>query len=325
MRAPVLLALLGAALACSRPAPPLPPVRLFAGPGLPGAVVREGAARAGLAAVTLVDSPAQAELVWVADPVQALALGERLVPGSAAAPAGVDHRWLDPQARFAPGPARARVLVVAPRAALPFQPVNARDLADPRLAGRVVLAHPARGDGPVTLAALALRYGDRSADRFLQLLAANRPQVVETDAEARAAVARGRAALGWTSSLEGAAGAASAAGLEVVYPDQAGAGAVVLPTAVALLSGAGPDASLLAGWLTSPAAEQLLVARAPGLLPLRPEVPVPVGVEPAGNLRWLRLDWDRLAETTRRLQPDLERWPDAFTQGPGLSGARPRP
>jgi iron(III) transport system substrate-binding protein len=112
--------------------------------------------------------------------------------------------------------------------------------------------------------------------------------------------------------MDGAAGAASAAALRVVYPDQGGRGAVVLPTAVALLDGAGEGARRLAAWLAGPQAEQVVVARTPGLLPLRHGVPVPVGVEPAGNVSALPLDWDRLEEEERRVAATLERWPEAF-------------
>lgn len=302
-------------VACRRPAPELPVVRLFASPDLPGEVVRDGAARAGVARVTLVPAPDAAEVAWASDPVAALALGGRLAPGSAAPPAGVGARWLDPRGRFAPAAARARVLLVAPAAGLPLAPVNLRDLADPRLRGRIAVAHPARGAGPVTLAALALTYGEESAGRFLRLLAGNAPRVLEDDAEVRRAVSSGAAAVGLSGSIEAAAGAASARALEVVYPDQGGRGAVLLPTAVAVLApaaGAAPSegAERLAAWLAGPDGERLLVARVPGLLPLRPEVPVPVGVEPAPNLRALILDWDRLAAVTARLAPALARWPE---------------
>ncbi|GAO03244.1 hypothetical protein PSR1_02127 [Anaeromyxobacter sp. PSR-1] len=49
---------------------------------------------------------------------------------------------------------------------------------------------------------------------------------------------------------------------------------------------------------------------------------MPVGVEPAGNLRALSLDWDRLAAEAARLAPLLERWPDGFAAaGHGRGGA----
>lgn len=299
---------------CRRAAPALPEVRLFASPDLPADVVRDAAARAGVARVVLLPAMEGAEVAWASDPVVALMLGPRLVAGSAPPPAGVDARWLDPRGRFAPATARARVLLVAPAAALPLEPANLRDLADPRLRGRIALAHPARGAGPVTLAALSLTYGEASVGRFLRLLAANAPRVVDSDAAVRQAVAAGVAAVGLAGSIEGAAGAASALALRVVYPDQGGRGAVALPTAVAVLSppsggASSPGARKLAAWLAGPDAERLLVAREPGLLPLRPGVPVPVGVEPAGNLVVLGLDWDRLAEETARLAPALARWP----------------
>lgn len=317
----------GGLAACRRAAPALPEVRLHASPDLPAEVVRDLAARFAVARVVLVPRAEEAEVAWASDPAALLALAPRLVPGSAA-PEPATVQFADPQGRFAPVAARARVLLVARDARLPVDPTNLRDLADPRLRGRVALAHPARGAGPATCAALSLVYGEASLGRFLRLVAANAPVVVGSDAEVRAAVAAGRAAVGLAGSVDGAAGAASAAALRVVYPDQAGRGAVVLPTAAAALAPAAggapsPAAVRLVAWLAGADAERILVARAPGLLPLRPEVPVPVGVEPAGNLRALPLDWDGLAAEAARLAPLLERWPDAFAAaGPGRGAAR---
>lgn len=310
--------------ACRRSAPELPEVRLFASADLPAEVARDAAARLGVARVTVVSGPDGAEVAWVSDPVAALALGARLSPGSAPVPAGVEARWTDPGGRFAPVAARARVLLISPAAGLPLEPASLRDLADPRLRGRIALVHPARGAGPVMLAALTITYGEESARRFLRVLAANGPRVVASDAEVRAAVASGAVAVGLAGSVDGAAGAASAHALRIVYPDQAGRGAVVLPTAVAVLTpssgGAATEgAARLAAWLAGPEAERVLVARVPGLLPLRSDVPVPVGVEPAGNLASLTLDWDRLAAETARLVPILERWPE------GAGGVQPSP
>ena len=308
------LAVLPLALACSRPARTLPEVKVHVAPDLPADVLSDVAARLGVAKVVPIARAEEAELAWVGDPTRALALGERLVPGSAPTAEDVPARWRDPKRRFVPLGARARVLLVSPSARLPFSPSNLRDLADPRARGRIALVSLGRAAGPVTVAALVLAYGEESAGRFLSLVARNGPQLAGSDAEVRGRVASGEAAFGLASSIEGAAAAASAAPLDVVYPDQVGSGTIALPTAVALLAGASDGARALAVWLAGPDAERVLVARIPGLLPLRPEVPVPVGVEPAGNLVTLPLDWDALAGETERQQRRLERWPEGFTE-----------
>ena len=203
------------------------------------------------------------------------------------------------------------MLVANPRAKLTPAPRHLRALADPERAGRQALASFGAGLGPATAAALALADDGAGVLAFLDRVARNHPRIASSDEEVRGLVAGGAVAFGLTGSEEAAAGAASAAALEVVYPDQDGAGCVVLPTAVALTRlGAGSEAArALVAWMAGPEAERLLVARAPGYLPLRADVPVPIGVRPAGNLRALALDWDRLAVEKRRLAPRLAGWP----------------
>jgi iron(III) transport system substrate-binding protein len=305
---------LGALAGCSRGGDALPEVRVHVSPDLPAEILADVAARFRVARVVRAATPGEAELAWLGDPAEALLLGPRLAPGSAPAAEGVPPRFTDAKGRFAPLAARARVLLVSPAAGLPFTPSNLRDLADPRARGRIALAPLGRGTGPVTVAALALAYGEGSTSRFLALLAANAPQLAADDADVRARIASGEAAFGLAGSPEGAQAAASARPLDVVYPDQVGSGAILLPTAVVLLAGARPAAGKLAAWLTGPDAERVFVARVPGLLPLRPEVPVPPGVEPASNLVSLPLDWEALAAETRRQRERLARWPDAFTK-----------
>ena len=81
--------------------------------------------------------------------------------------------------------------------------------------------------------------------------------------------------------------------------------------AVARSAAFGPGAARLAGWLVGAEAERLLVARAPGVMPLRAGIPVPVGVRPAGNVVGLALDRDAVAAEKRRLLPALARWAPA--------------
>jgi iron(III) transport system substrate-binding protein len=300
-----------AALACRSPAP-LAEVKVHATVSTQGARALASLAQSQkVARIALVPSPEAAEVAWFGDPSEAVEARALLAKVAVPVQPDVAARWKDPAGRFAPLCARARVLVVSPKASLPVAPRNLRDLADQRLAGQQALASFAVGLGPATVAALAAASGEDETRRFLDRLASNRPRLVQSDEEARLMVATGVAAFGLTGSEEAAAGAVSAAALEVVYPDQQGKGAVVLPTAVALLeAGAGSEAARrLVTWMAGPEAERLLVARAPGYLPLRAGVPLPLGVRPADGVRSLPLDWDRLAELKRRMGPPLQSWP----------------
>jgi iron(III) transport system substrate-binding protein len=264
-----------------------------------------------VARVVLVDDPADADLAWFGDPVQALRHAALLVPGSAPDGRGVAARWKDPQRRFFPVGAHARVFLVQPRSTLPVTPLRLRDLADPRLAGLQAVVPLGGGDGPATFAALALLSSDEAALQLAAAIARQRPLLAPDGRGVQALVASGKAAFGLAGSEEGAAAAMSAAALEVVYPDQAGFGTLVFPTAAAILQKgiSRPAAHALADWLSGADAEQLLVARAPGLMPLRGDVPLPPSVKSARDLRSPPLDWERLAEADRRLTTHLGRWP----------------
>jgi iron(III) transport system substrate-binding protein len=319
--APLGVLCLLAETACRPSGPPLPEVRVYATVSkLASDAVLDNAARRRIAAPRKVATLAEADLAWFGDPGEALeAAAARLVPGSAAVPDGVDPRFTDPQGRFAPLAGRTMALVMG-ASRPPVHPTRLRDLLDRRLAGRQAVPKLGEGIGPGMVAGLATLFGEPAALGFLKNLAGAKPQVVATGKEARALVSGGEAVVAWIDSEEAAAGAASAAALEVIYPDQSGSGVMVLPTAVVLLQPIGgapegdggmvpPAARNLAVWMISRDAEALLAARAPGHLPLRAETPVPVGVQPASNLRSPQLNWDRFAELRRRLLPAARAWP----------------
>jgi iron(III) transport system substrate-binding protein len=298
-----------AALGCQAGAP-LPEVKVHASvsPLAAQALVTLATNRR-VARVVLVEDPAQAELAWFGDPVLALRQQALLVPGSAPDARGVAPRWKDARARFFPVGARAKILLVSPRATLPVQPRHLRDLADPRLAGMQALVAPGESGDAVTWAALATLASDESVLDLVRAIAAQRPVLAADPAQVQGLVASGKAAFGLAGTEQAAAGAVSAAALEVVYPDQSGFGTLVLPTAGAILQrgAARPEVHALAEWLAGADAEQLLVARVPGIMPLRAEVPLPPGVKSALNLRSPPLDWEALAERDRRLTPQLGR------------------
>jgi iron(III) transport system substrate-binding protein len=276
------------------------------------AVLVQTARARGIADVKLVPTPAEAEVFWLRDPAEVVALGDRIQVQAFPAPTDIDARLLDPRGRFLPVCARARVFIVNPRAGLPFEPRTYADLADPRAKGRVALTPLTSDDGLSTVAALALRHGMKGVMGFLEALAKNEPYLAESDAEVRDRVIRGEAAFGLVGSELAAAIAASAAGLEVVVPDQAGRGAILIPTTVSVAPGAGEHAVKLAHWIAGRDSEAVLAARVPGLMPLRDDVPVPVGVQPTPALRAMVIDWDRFVTAKETVRTALEGWPEQW-------------
>lgn len=294
---------------CRRPPPaPASPVRFYVAPGLPGAAAADLARAFKIAIPTLVHRIEEAEVAWLRDPTEALALGDRAAPGSAPEEPRVPERFLDPRRRFAPVGAVAKVLVLSAREAPPFPVSGLRHLGDPRLRGRVAMAPLGRGDGPLLVAALELGYGGHPTRGWLEQVAANAPQLVESDAEAVARVVAGRATVALADSLT--AGAEQArGGVKVVFPDQESRGCVTIPTALVVLPGASSGARRLSAWLAGPDAEELIARRAPGLLPLRDGAAAPAGILPVWKLETPKLSLEALERGADAWVGRLATWP----------------
>lgn len=309
-----LLALaLAVASACrAPPPPPVGPVRLYAAPGLPGALVADLARGFGIAEPKLVERVEEAEVAWLRDPTEALALGALAPPRSAPEQPGLPDAFADPQRRFAPVGAVARVVVA--RASSADAPSSTRDLTDPRYRGRLALSRLDRGDGPLLVAALELAHGERGVRGWLDRLAANRPLWVDREEEVVARVVSGEVPFGLTDTLT--AGSAAGKGLRFVFPDQKGKGCVAIPTALVVLPGAGAGARRFSAWLAGPVAEKILAERVVGLLPLRDGATAPAGMEPIWRLTVLGLEWNALARGEAAWREWLVGWPR------GAAGAR---
>ncbi len=308
-----LVALTLAFAACYEPPPPpTGQVRFYVAPGLPGSLAAELARSFKIADPVMVDRVADAEVAWLRDPGEALALGPLAAPESAPDQPGLPAAFADPKRRFAPVGAIARVIVAEAGREQPFALDDLRELADPRVRGEVALSRLDRGDGPLLVAALELAYGERGTDGWLTGLAANRPVLLESDADVVARVAAGRVRFGLVDSLT-AGGAAERERLRVVFTDQKGSGCVAIPTALVVLPSAGASARRFSAWLTGPIAEKVLAERAVGLLPLRAEATAPKGMVPIWRLSVLSLTWSALADRESVWARRLEGWPPRST------------
>lgn len=253
----------------------------------------------------------RADVFWSGDPVRPFLLVKRgLVapyrsPRAAGLPTGLraaDGTWTG----FA---ARARVLLVNKKRLAASPPRSLRELADPRWRGQVAIANPLFGTTTMHVAALFTTWGEKEARAFLERLKANRVRIASSNGEVKRLVVSGEIAIGLTDTDDAHEALASGAPVEMIYPDQEGLGALVMPTAALLLRGAPhPEAGKrLIDHLLSPEVERRL-AESAAHMPLRPGVATPAGVRNVSSLRAMKVDYAKLAAEMERIQPWLRRW-----------------
>jgi ABC-type Fe3+ transport system substrate-binding protein len=138
------------------------------------------------------------------------------------------------------------------------------------------------------------------------------------------AVVQGKAIAGLLSSDEAAQAVASAAKVTAIYPDQRSIGTFVWPTALAVRKGAPEAAQKLAEALADKSIEALFVARVPGYLPLRANIPTPPGVRSAANLVVVSVDPARIVEEIARRKSSLAAWGSTATRAGGADPSSAR-
>lgn len=229
-------------------------------------------------------------------------------PANAAA---IPREFSDPDGQWWGFAARARVLIVNTDLVGEDElPDSIHDLADPRWRGRAAMARPVTGTTLTHMAALAESLGEDALEDFLAAIESNDVRYPPGNGRVARLVGEGAIAFGLTDCSDYRLVRAEGAPVIAVYPDQDGMGTLLIPNTVGIVRG-GPNpgnAMLLADFLLSEDAEQILAFHQRGHIPLKPGVARPDGVAEAASLRTLPADFraiggsleDRLAELDRR-------------------------
>jgi len=254
----------------------------------------------------------QADVFWANDPVRPFLLGKRglaepyVSPSASDIPAAfraADGTWTD----FA---ARARVLLVNKKRVSPGEmPLSIRDLASPRWKGQTAVANPLFGTTTMHVAALFTTWGEEQARAFLTDLKSNHVRIVSSNGEVKRLVATSEIAFGLADTDDGFEAVKEGAPVAVVYPDQEGMGALVMPTSAVLVKG-GPHPETgrkLVDYLLTPDVERRMADSA-AHMPLRPGVPVPQGLKRVSDIKAMQVDYARVADDMERIQPWLRQW-----------------
>jgi len=253
-----------------------------------------------------------ADVFWSGDPVRPFVLQKRgllapyLSPQARALPAGLraaDGTWTG----FA---ARARVLLVnRERLGERPTPKSILDLVSSDWKGEATMANPLFGTTTMHVAALSSTWGEERAQKFLADFRANGGRLASSNGEVKRLVVSGEVTFGLTDTDDANEALKEDAPVQMVYPDQEGFGALVMPTAVVLIAG-GPhpdNGKKVIDHLLSAETERRM-AESAAHMPLRPGVPVPAGVRSVAEIKAMEVEYARVAEEMVRMQPWLKEW-----------------
>jgi iron(III) transport system substrate-binding protein len=250
----------------------------------------------------------QADVFWSGDPVRPLVLIKR----------GLTDTYVSPNSRDIPETfkakdgswtgfaARARVLLVN-KAKLGGRPMpgSINDLADAQWSGQAAIASPLYGTTTMHAGALFAAWGDERAQAFFDSLKANRVVIASSNGEVKRLVESGQVVFGLTDTDDANEAVKSGAPVEVVYPDQAGFGALFMPTSVVVMKGApNPEtARRLVDYLLSESVEQRMAESAAHipLHGLQAQAATP-------GMRTMQVDYSQVADAIERATPWLKTW-----------------
>jgi iron(III) transport system substrate-binding protein len=256
----------------------------------------------------------QADVFWSNEPVRTIVLKRNgvLAPYHSPNAATIPEQFKDPEGYWTGFAARSRVIVYNTHLVKPAEaPQSMFDLTHPKWKDQVAMADPRFGSTSFHTAVLFVVLDDQRAEQYFRDLKANGVRIVGGNSVVRQMVSRGEVKVGWTDTDDVNVAKEAGEPVEMVYPDQPGLGAPILPNMVSLING-GPNpenGKKLVDYLLSPEVERMLAESDAVQMPLHPGVPVPPNVRAVDSLKPMTFDYaaaaSRIEEVVHRLQAVL--------------------
>ena len=243
----------------------------------------------------------RADVFWSSEVIQMLAdrRGGALEPYRSPFAAGIPDRYKDPEGYWTGFAARIRVLLYN-KQRVKSPPRSLLDLARPEWRNETAMANPLFGSTMTEAAALFQVLGPDKARAYYRKRKENGTHVVDGNSVAAEEAARGNVSVAQTDTDDAYLRVEEGRPVQVVFPDQDGFGALVMPNTAALVHGA-PHRELgkqLLDFLLRPETELLLAAQGSRQLPLHPglEARLPEKVRPLARVKAMRVDYARLMD-----------------------------
>jgi iron(III) transport system substrate-binding protein len=258
----------------------------------------------------------RADVFWSSEAVRLIQLKQAglLEPYVSPAAADIPPEYRDPAGTWTGFAARARVIVYNTRRAL-HPPASMLDLTKPEWRGEVALCNPRIGTAATEAAALFATLGEDRARRYYRDLVRQGARIVDGNSVAAEWTARGETMVGLTDTDDAYTRRDQGLPLGVVFPDQEGAGTLLIPNTAGLIRGAPhpEEGKRFLDYLLSAEAE-LELARLPSRqIPLHrsARASAPPEASRLVNLKAMKVNYEDLArrmpEVDRSLRETLQR------------------
>lgn len=244
-----------------------------------------------------------ADVFWSSEVMQTLLLQKQgaLTPYRSASIKGIPPRFRDPQYHWSGFAARCRVLVYHTGGKnAPPAPTSLLELGEPRYRGRVAMANPLFGTTLTEAAALFQLLGADRARAYYTQRKANETRIVDGNSVAAERTARGDTLVGQTDTDDAYIRVDQGRPLQVIFPDQKGFGALLIPNTIALVKGA-PHLDMgrkFIDFALRPETELMLANCPSRQLPLHESLQdrLPEKVRPLAKAQRMPVDYPRLIE-----------------------------
>lgn len=218
----------------------------------------------------------QADVFWNNEIGWTLVLKEQgiLSPYQPDSARDIPAQYKDPDNYWTGFAARVRVILYNTNLLKEEPPQSVSDLTKPTYKGRVVIARPLFGTTATHVATLFAVLGEDQARKFFMDIKNNDCQIAAGNMMAAKMVAEGEIAICLTDTDDANGMMLKNKPVKMVYPDQDGLGALVLPNTIALIKG-GPNPAngkKLIEYVLQRQTEQQLARFPSAQLPLRPGI-----------------------------------------------------
>jgi len=254
----------------------------------------------------------QCDVFWSGDPVRTIVLKNKGVTQAYNSPIANDINpiFKDREHHWTGFSARARVLIYNKTLLKELDvPQSIFDLTKDAYKGNVAIANPLFGTTTFHISALFIALGDKKAQQFMMDLKDNNVIIATSNGDVKKRVMNGELACGLTDTDDAFEAMKESANVGLVFLDQNGIGALVMPNTVSLIKNAPntENGQQLMDYLLSKTTEAKL-AQSCAQMPLHKGVETPKDVPSLDHIKPMKVDYAQTARKLEDIQNYLKEW-----------------